>query len=499
MERKDLAVFVCRCRVDLLDIVGTAEDNVAAAYLNTVNPKLNTCGNIVGGRSSCPFHCPIFVGVGSRIKLKAPSNVNVTVEDTINIIKGSCTHNVAVSIKNFDNKALPCIAPNFAPNSIGTNVTVEVVAHGRKNNRACNRAARCVVNSSIKRNRCCFSNSQILVVTKLDRSLAHIRDGNLRATVNHKRTVLCSNTSARTTGDSHLRIRDSNPRTVDTVLDSIGNRENRILDNRSSMNNTVYLATSYRCIHNVNRCRSFTCVNDITCGILVIGDIQLGIDKLKICTRLKMEYCVSLNALFGRRNLHTVYNEGLTFIYKEVTVANVNVILTENNITVFDSNVIVVRIFNVNVKRLAIKVDGGAIDSRNLCINGDISRKFDFATVSKRRHELVVCSNLNEFFNKRTVFGLYKLISNFICIGNTTLCRINSPRRNCICCSDDRNRFALGNNDNTFEGRTFKVKFLGKDGNRTCRIGFECIINVFVIHTVCIYGAVVEVVIAVVI
>ena len=206
----NLTVLISRSRVYLVKIIGTVEKNVTAGDLNAVNPKLNLCGHIVNRGSSCPFHCPILVSIGSSVQLKIPGDVNVTVDDAADVVKGSCTHNIAIGIKNLDYKALSCISPNFAPDSIATGIAIEVVTLGGKNNSTYNGAACCVVNSSIKFNGCCVSNGQTLIVTKLNGSLAHFRNGNGRVSINNKGTVLCGNTSACTAGDSYFRISDSN-------------------------------------------------------------------------------------------------------------------------------------------------------------------------------------------------------------------------------------------------------------------------------------------------
>ena len=114
--------------MNLSDIIRTVENNVTTTYLYTVNPKFNLCRHVVDGRSCCPFHCPILVSVGLCIKLKAPGNVYVTVDNATDIVKGCCTHNVAVCIKNLNYEAFLGIAPNFAPDSIAYGITGKVVA-----------------------------------------------------------------------------------------------------------------------------------------------------------------------------------------------------------------------------------------------------------------------------------------------------------------------------------------------------------------------------------
>ena len=238
------------------------------------------------------------------------------------------------------------------------------------------------------------------------------------------------------------------------MLDSIGNGEGRILDNCSSVNNTVNLATGYSCLHNINSCSGFACINDISCGILVIRDIQFGIDKIKVCTCLKMEYCVSLDALCGRGNLYAVYNECLTCIYEEVTVANLNVILTKNNITVLDGNVVVIRVLNVNVKSLAVEVDNSIVDSSELSVDGNIICELNITTVCKCCYEFAICSNFDGNDGGDSA----------VCIGsqNSTVSKLNLKGTGSV---GDSNVITLGNNDSALVANTGHIQFVNVNGD----------------------------------
>ena len=130
MTREKLTLCVCRSSNNLVQVVGTVENNIATANTCTINPKLNLCRHVADRGSCCPLHCPVPVGVWCCIELQVPSHIYITVDDTANVVEACCTHYIAVGIEHLDNEALASVTPYFTPDTICAGVTVEVVTLG---------------------------------------------------------------------------------------------------------------------------------------------------------------------------------------------------------------------------------------------------------------------------------------------------------------------------------------------------------------------------------